>query len=84
MMKNTTTLALFALVAGTALPGAASTSSAAELLFLETFESVVITDTGHDPRRYGVPTTTAGGSDNDWYGARFEQPLPGGLTRSRH
>lgn len=43
---------------------------------------------GGDPQRFGVPTTngeadsnskTIGDADNDWYGARFEQPNGGAV-----
>jgi len=63
-------------------------SAATITLLQEDFEGITGFDGGSDPRIFGVPTTngssdangaTIGDADNDWYGARFEQPNGGAI-----
>lgn len=63
-------------------------SAASVTLLQEDFEGITGFGGGWDPRIFGVPTTngssdanskTIGDADNDWYGARFEQPNNGAI-----
>lgn len=66
-----------ALIVGASLVGApalADTTLPPDLLFYETFDNVVGGYSGSDPRRYGIPTADTFGSDENWYGARFDYP----------
>lgn len=71
-----------ALAAVFALPVQAVTTTT---LFSETFDNVNVFPGTHwrsgDPQWFGVPTSTTAGSDEDWYGARFEQPNNGSIAQ---
>lgn len=50
------------------------------ILFSETFDNVTEGFTGSDPRRFGIPTQASFDSDENWYGARFEEADGGSVA----
>ena len=60
---------------------AASANATQLMLFNETFDDVTDGFSGSDPRRYGIPTSATFNSDENWYGARFEQPDGGSIAQ---
>ncbi len=75
-IKNSAAIAVTGLVLATG-----SSAMAAEmLLFSESFDNVTEGFSGHDPRRFGIPTSASFDTDENWYGARFEHPDGGSVA----
>lgn len=76
-IKKTTVMAAAGLLLATSTPVMATEV----LLFSETFDNVTSGYTGSDPRRFGIPTSASFDTDENWYGARFEQPDNGSIDQ---
>ncbi len=75
-IKRTAVLA----VTGLLLASSSSAMATEVLLFSESFDNVTEGFTGSDPRRFGIPTSASFDSDENWYGARFEQAEGGSIA----